>query len=243
MGESLSGKVALVTGASSGIGRALAKMLAREGATVVLAARSGERLEALAAELGKDRASFIAVDLAKADDTDRMIAETLERHGRIDILLANAGIYVPGDIIENDPADWDQMISLNVSSVFRSVRAALLGMSERGEGDIIVTSSISGHQALHWEPVYSATKHAVQSFVHGVRRQAAPFGVRVGEISPGVVLNELWGYNDQASIDAKVATKEGIRSQDVADAVHFMLTRPPNVTIRDLVILPQNQDI
>lgn len=243
MGESLSGKVALVTGASSGIGRALAKMLVREGATVVLAARSGERLEALAAELGKDRASFIAVDLAKADDTDRMIAETLERHGRIDILLANAGIYVPGDIIENDPADWDQMISLNVSSVFRSVRAALLGMSERGEGDIIVTSSISGHQALHWEPVYSATKHAVQSFVHGVRRQAAPFGVRVGEISPGVVLNELWGYNDQASIDAKVATKEGIRSQDVADAVHFMLTRPPNVTIRDLVILPQNQDI
>lgn len=243
MGESLSGKVALVTGASSGIGRALAKMLVREGATVVLAARSAERLEALAAELGKDRASFIAVDLAKAGDTDRMIAETLERHGRIDILLANAGIYVPGDIIENDPADWDQMISLNVSSVFRSVRAALLGMSERGEGDIIVTSSISGHQALHWEPVYSATKHAVQSFVHGVRRQAAPFGVRVGEISPGVVLNELWGYSDQASIDAKVATREGIRSEDVADAVHFMLTRPPNVTIRDLVILPQNQDI
>ena len=243
MGESLSGKVALVTGASSGIGRALAKMLVREGATVVLAARSAERLEALAAELGKDRASFIAADLAKAGDTDRMIAETLERHGRIDILLANAGIYVPGDIIENDPADWDQMISLNVSSVFRSVRGALLGMSERGEGDIIVTSSISGHQALQWEPVYSATKHAVQSFVHGVRRQAAPFGVRVGEISPGVVLNELWGYNDQASIDAKVATREGIRSQDVADAVHFMLTRPPNVTIRDLVILPQNQDI
>jgi ribitol 2-dehydrogenase len=96
---------------------------------------------------------------------------------------------------------------------------------------------------LHWEPVYSATKHAVQSFVHGVRRQAAPSGVRVGEISPGVVLNELWGYNDQASIDAKVATREGIRSEDVADAVHFMLTRPPNVTIRDLVILPQNQDI
>jgi ribitol 2-dehydrogenase len=135
------------------------------------------------------------------------------------------------------------MISLNVNSVFRSVRAVLSGMSERRSGDIIVTSSISGHQALHWEPVYSATKHAVQSFVHGVRRQAAPHGVRVGEISPGVVLNELWGYNDQASIDAKVATREGIRSEDVADAVQFMLTRPPNVTIRDLVILPQNQDI
>jgi ribitol 2-dehydrogenase len=243
MGENLSGKVALVTGASSGIGRALAKMLVREGATVVLAARSVEKLEALAAELGKSRASVIAVDLTKSGDNDTMIAQALERHGRIDILLANAGIYVPGDIVDNDPADWDQMISLNVNSVFRSVRAVLSGMSERRSGDIIVTSSISGHQALHWEPVYSATKHAVQSFVHGVRRQAAPHGVRVGEISPGVVLNELWGYNDQASIDAKVAAREGIRSEDVADAVQFMLTRPANVTIRDLVILPQNQDI
>jgi ribitol 2-dehydrogenase len=243
MGESLSGKVALVTGASSGIGKALAKMLVREGATVVLAARSTEKLEALASELGKSRASFIAVDLTKSGDTDTMVTQALERHGRIDILLANAGIYVPGDIVDNDPADWDQMISLNVNSVFRSVRAVLSGMSKRRSGDIIVTSSISGHQALHWEPVYSATKHAVQSFVHGVRRQAAPLGVRVGEISPGVVLNELWGYNDQASIDAKVATREGIRSEDVADAVQFMLTRPPNVTIRDLVILPQNQDI
>jgi ribitol 2-dehydrogenase len=243
MGESLSGKIALVTGASSGIGRALARMLVREGATVVLAARSAEKLEALAAELGNDRASAIAVDLTRSSETERMVAEASDRHGRIDILLANAGIYVPGDIVENDPADWDQMISLNVNSVFRSVRAVLSGMSEQGSGDIVVTSSISGHQALHWEPVYSATKHAVQSFVHGVRRQAAPHGVRVGEISPGVVLNELWGYNDQAAIDAKVATREGIRSEDVADAVQFMLTRPPNVTIRDLVILPQNQDI
>ncbi|WP_275540463.1 SDR family oxidoreductase [Rhizobium tubonense] len=119
------------------------------------------------------------------------------------------------------------------------MRAVLPGMFARGHEDITVTSSISGHQALHWEPVYSSTKHAVQSFVHGVRRH----GVRVGEISRGVFVNKLWGYHDHASIDAKVATWEGIRSEDVADAVRFMLTRPPNVTIRDLVILSQNQHI
>jgi ribitol 2-dehydrogenase len=243
MGESLKGKIALVTGASSGIGRACARMLVAEGATVVLAARSEDRLEALAAELGKDRASVITVDLAKTADTDLMVQQTLQRHGHIDIFLPNAGIYIPGKIVENDPADWDQMIALNINSVFRSVRAVLPGMFERGRGDIVVTSSIAGHQALHMEPVYSATKHAIQSFVHGVRRQSAPHGVRVGEVAPGIVLNELWGYHDQASIDAKVATREGITSEDVADAVRFMLTRPANVTIRDLVILPQRQDI
>jgi ribitol 2-dehydrogenase len=243
MGGSLSGKVALITGASSGIGKAVARMMGREGATVVLAARSADKLDALAAELGKGRASTIAVDLAKPADTDRMVEQTLARHGRIDILFANAGIYIPGDVVDGDPDAWDRMISLNVNSVFRSVRGVLPGMFERGAGDIVITSSIAGHQDLHWEPIYSATKHAIQSFVHTLRRQAAPHGVRVGEVSPGVVLNELWGYHDQASIDAKVATREGIRSEDVADAVHFMLTRPANVTIRDLVILPQNQDI
>ncbi len=243
MGESLSGKIALVTGASSGIGKAVARMLVREGAKVILVARSVEKLEELAVELDTARAGIIAVDLAKAAGTDAMVEEAMARHGRIDIFFANAGIYVPGDIVDGDPDLWDQMISLNVNSVFRSVRAVLPGMFARGSGDIIVTSSISGHQDLHWEPIYSATKHAIQSFVHSLRRQAAPQGVRVGEVSPGVVLNELWGYHDQASIDAKVATREGIRSEDVADAVHFMLTRPANVTIRDLVILPQNQDI
>jgi ribitol 2-dehydrogenase len=116
-------------------------------------------------------------------------------------------------------------------------------MIERKSGDIIVTSSISGHQAIQWEPVYSASKHAVQSFVHGLRRQVAPHNVRVGAVAPGTVLNELWGYRTPAEIEAKVASHEGLRSEDVAEAVLFMLTRPPNVTIRDLVMLPQNQDL
>ena len=242
MHTSLAGKVALVTGASSGIGRALAVALAREGATLALAARSAERLEATRALAGAD-ALTIPVDLAHPAEVERMVAATLDRFGRIDVLLANAGIYVPGDVKDGDPGAWEEMIAVNLSSVFRAVRAVLPGMIERRSGHIVVTSSISGHAALHWEPVYSATKHGIQTFVHGLRRQVAPMNIRIGEVSPGIVLNELWGYSDPAVIAAKAAAHEGLLSEDIADAVVFMLTRPARVTVRDLVILPQNQDI
>jgi len=243
MSRDLKDKVALVTGASSGIGRALARMLAGQGARLALVGRSAERLEAVRAEFPDTEALAIAADLTQQAEVERTVSETLARFGRVDILLANAGLYLPGDVVETDPDQFDEVIGVNVNAVFRAVRAVLPGMIERGSGEIIVTSSIAGHQALHWEPVYSATKHAVQAFVHGVRRQVAPYGIRVGAIAPGVVLNELWGYSDPAAIAAKAAAREGLLSEDVADAVHFMLTRPANVTIRDLVILPQNQDI
>ena len=242
METSLRGKVALVTGASSGIGRSLAAMLSAEGAQLALAARNEERLRAVADAAGSD-ALVLPVDLARPADVDAMVAATLDRYGRIDVLLANAGLYVPGDVVEGDPARWDEMIAVNVSSVFRAIRAALPSMIAQGSGHIVVTSSISGHAALHWEPVYSATKHAIQSFVHGLRRQVAPHGLRVGEVSPGIVLNELWGLTDPDEIAAKADAHSGLLCDDVADAVRFMLTRPPRVTIRDVVILPQNQDI
>lgn len=243
MGRDLSGKIALVTGASSGIGRAVARSLAVQGVHLALAGRSAERLEALASELRGVETFIVPGDMAKPEDVDRTVAGTVERFGRIDILLANAGQYMPGNAAEGDPDAWDQVIAVNVNAVFRAVRAVLPAMIERRSGDIIVTSSISGHQAIHWEPVYSGTKHAVQSFVHGVRRQVAPYNVRVGAIAPGMVLNELWGLHDPDEIEARVARREGLRSEDVADAILFMLTRPENVTIRDLVILPQNQDL
>jgi ribitol 2-dehydrogenase len=242
MGQDLSSKVVLVTGASSGIGRAMAKTLAAEGMKLALVGRSAERLDAVAAQIGGD-ALALAADLTKAGEVDRVVKETIRRFGRVDILLANAGLYIPGDVADGNPDAWDELLSINVNSVFRLVHAVLPGMIERRAGHILVTSSISGHQALHWEPVYSASKHAIQSFVHGLRRQVAPHNIRVGAIAPGVVLNELWGYTDPAAIEAKVESREGLRSEDVADAVLYMLTRPANVTIRDLVILPQNQDI
>lgn len=242
MRQDLTGRVALVTGASSGIGRAMARALAAEGMRVALIGRSTDRLNLLVDEIGS-QAAAIAADLTNADQLENAVAETFARFGPIDVLLPNAGVYISGDVAEGDPDAWDRLIAINVSSVFRLVRAVLPGMIVRRSGHIIVTSSVSGHQAIHGEPIYSASKHAIQSFVHGLRRQVAGHNIRVGEVSPGVVLNELWGYTDAASIAAKVEEREGLQSEDVAEAVVFMLTRPPNVTIRDLVILPQNEDV
>jgi ribitol 2-dehydrogenase len=242
MTQSIKGKVILITGASSGIGRAMARLLAKEGAKLALSARSEDRMRALAAEIGGDPL-IIPADMTKPAEVDAMVERTLAHHGRVDIFLANAGIYVPGQAAEGDPAAWEEMIAINISSVFRAIRAVLPPMIAARSGDIIVTSSISGHQAIHWEPVYSATKHAVQAFVHGVRRQIAKHNLRIGSLAPGMVLNELWGYNDPAAIERDVADHKGLRSEDVAEACLFMLTRPANVTIRDLVMLPQGQDL
>ena len=242
MNQSLAGKTMIITGASSGIGRAAARLFAREGARLVLTARSAERLAAVAQEIGGDPL-VIPADLTEAAEVGAIVVEAERRFGHVDILFANAGSYISGDVAEGDPDAWDRMIGVNVNGVFRTVQAVLPGMIARRSGDVVVTSSISGHQAIHWEPVYSATKHAVQSFVHGVRRQVAPHNVRVGSLAPGMVLNELWGISDPAEIDRRVAAHGGLRSEDVAEALLFMLTRPAHVTIRDLVMLPQNQDL
>ncbi len=242
MGQKLAGKVALVTGASSGIGRATALALAEEGVKLALVGRSAERLKAVAGKTGGE-VLVLPADLTEPGTVKSVVDATIQRFGRIDILLPNAGLYIPGDVAEGDPDAWDELIAINVNSVFRLARAVLPGMIARGGGQIVVTSSVAGHQAIHWEPIYSASKHAIQAFVHGLRRQTMKQNIRVGSVAPGVVLNELWGYTDPAAIDAKVEAREGLRSEDVADAVLFMLTRPANVTIRDLVILPQIQDI
>jgi ribitol 2-dehydrogenase len=240
MPEALDGKVAIVTGASSGIGRAVAQELLARGAAVVIAARSRERVEEAAAALG---CAGVVADVTSAEDVARLIDGTIETHGRIDILVANAGVYVGGDLWESDPEALDRLLTTNVNGVVRTVRAVLPHLLERGEGDILVTSSVSGHQAIHWEPVYSASKHALQAFVHTMRRQLVGTGVRMGAIAPGIVLNDLWGVSDPAEIEDKIARGEGIRSEDVADAAAYMLTRPRHVTIRDLVILPRDQPI
>ena len=242
MNQSLNGKIAIVTGASSGIGRAVAYELAKHGVKQVLTARSKDRLVALADDLDTE-AIIVAADMTSPKDIRSIVEQAIAEFGRIDILLANAGIYISGDIIIGEPDAWDQLISTNVTGVFRLVHAALPHLVSQRSGDILVTSSISGHQAIQWEPIYSASKHAIQSFVHGLRRQLLTSGIRVGAVAPGMVLNELWGMIDPAEIDRKVEQGAGLRSEDVAEAITFMLTRPQNVTIRDLVMLPRAQDL
>ena len=242
MVQSLKGKIAIVTGASSGIGRAVACELARHGVKLVLTARSGDRLTELAEHL-RSESVIVQADMTSPKDIRTVVERAIDGFGRIDILLANAGIYISGDVADGEPDAWDQLISTNVTGVFRLVHAALPYLLTQKSGDILVTSSISGHQAIHWEPIYSASKHAIQSFVHGLRRQLLTTGVRVGAVAPGMVLNELWGITDAAEIEQKVNRGAGLRSEDVAEAILFMLTRPQNVTIRDLVMLPRAQDL
>jgi ribitol 2-dehydrogenase len=242
MNYDLAGKIIVVTGASSGIGRATIRVLAAEGCKIALVARESDRLRKVADEIG-DAAFVVPTDLARPEETDRMVETVLGHFGRIDVLLANAGIYIHGDVADGDPDDWDRLLQINVASVFRAVRRVLPGMIARGEGDILVTSSIAGHQAIPWEPIYSASKHAIRSFVHGLRRQVLKQDIRISSVSPGMVLNELWGIASQEEIDRRAEAREGLRSEDVAEAILFALTRPRNVTIRDLVMLPAGQDL
>ena len=239
----LEGRVALLTGASSGIGLAAAQALAGEGCHVVAVARDEERLAALAAEQPA-LVSTIAADVSDPDAAQQIVDEALRRHGRLDIVLPNAGIYVGGDLVDASAEQISALIATNVTGVMALVRAALPPLLAQGSGDILVTSSVSGHQDIEWEPVYSASKHAVQSFVHTVRRLYADSGVRIGAIAPGVVLNPLWGFVHGSPEEAeRIAEGTGIRSSDVADAMLFMLTRPAHVVVRDLVLLPTGQPI
>jgi ribitol 2-dehydrogenase len=242
MMQALKGKSVLVTGASSGIGRASARAFAKEGMRVAVSARSTDRLRELVKELGPD-AIMLPADLTSAAETDELIRQAIAKLGRLDVLFANAGVYIAGQVADGDPAEWDKLLALNVGSVFRSINRVIPHMRGNGGGDILVSSSISAYQAIHFEPVYSASKHALNAFLYGVRRQVIQDKIRVGVIAPATVLNELWGYTDPGSIDKKVALREGLRSEDVAEAAVFMLSRPPHVAIRDLVMLPQALDI
>jgi ribitol 2-dehydrogenase len=242
MPNSLSGKVAAVTGAASGIGLACARAMLEAGARVALVDLAEDRLQSLCAELGKD-AIPVAVDLLDPSSVARMIPSILEKTGQLDIFHANAGAYVGGEVAGGDPDAWDRMLSLNVNAVFRTIHAALPHMIERKSGDIIVTSSVAGFVPVVWEPIYTASKFAVQAFVHTLRRQVVKHGIRVGEVAPGPVLTALLKDWPKAKLDEALASGSIMEATEVADAVLFMLTRPRNVTIRDLVILPYALDL
>jgi ribitol 2-dehydrogenase len=243
MPQDLEGKVVIITGASSGIGAESARQLAQHGCRLTLAARQGDKLEALAAELDTDVLA-LRTDVTQRQEVVAMVEATIERFGRVDVMFANAGVYVPGQAIEGDPDAWANLMKVNVDGVMYCAHAVLEQMKAQGSGDILVSSSISGFVDIDWEPIYSASKHAVNTLVHTLRRQVAPLGLRVGLIAPGPVATELWDKTDPDEI-AQLADVEHsfIRAEDVARAVVFMLSQPPYVTVRDLVILPQGQDI
>lgn len=242
MSESIKGKVAAITGAASGIGFACARAFVDEGAKVVLIDRAEDRLVKCCAELGSN-ALPLAMDLLNPADHAAMLPRILDLAGGLDIFHANAGAYIGGEVANGNPDEWDRMLNLNINAAFRSVHAVLPHMIAQKAGDIVFTSSVAGVVPVVWEPVYTASKFAVQAFVHTVRRQVAKHGVRVGAVLPGPVVTALLDDWPKAKMDEALAQGSLMQPKEVADAVVFMLTRPRNVTIRDLVILPNSVDL
>ncbi len=225
MTDSFEGKVAAITGAASGIGLACARKLLDEGATVVLIDRAEDRLRALCSELG-ERCRMLVVNLLDGQEVSGMLPRILAEAGRLDIFHANAGAYIGGAVAEGDPDSWDRMLNLNINAAFRSVHAVLPHMIAQKSGDILFTSSVAGVVPVVWEPIYTASKFAVQAFVHSTRRQVAPHGVRVGAVLPGPVVTALLDDWPKAKMEEALANGSLMQPQEVAEAVYFMLSRP-----------------
>lgn len=242
MTNKLEGKTAAITGAASGIGLACTKILIENGATVVLVDRNEEQLNKVCADLG-DKAKPLVVDLLDGAQVSAMPEKIEELVGPLDIFHANAGAYVGGAAAEGNPDQWDRMLNLNINAAFRCVNAVLPGMIERKTGDILFTSSVAGVVPVVWEPVYTASKFAVQAFLHATRRQVSQHGIRMGAVLPGPVVTALIDDWPKAKLEEALANGSLMQANEVAEAVLFMLTRPRNVVIRDLVILPNSVDL
>ncbi|TWB91147.1 ribitol 2-dehydrogenase [Bradyrhizobium macuxiense] len=242
MAKQLEGKVAAVTGAASGIGLASSEAMLAAGARVVMVDRDAAALAALAGTHG-DAAIPLVIDLLDPNACATLLPRVLEKAGQLDILHANAGIYVGGDLVDADSAAIDRMLNLNVNVVMKNVHDVLPHMIARATGDIIVTSSLAAHFPTPWEPVYASSKWAINCFVQTVRRQVFKHGIRVGSISPGPVISALLADWPAEKLQEAKAAGSLLEASEVAEVVMFMLTRPRGMTIRDVVMLPTNFDL
>jgi len=238
-------KVMLITGATSGVGKALAEHFYKKNYKLVLVGGSKEKVNKQS-KIFKKNTLFLCADLTKSKDIKRIVSESITKFKKIDILIANAGLYEPDKIISGNPDRWDRVISVNVTSVFRLVNSVLPYMKKNKFGDIAITSSISGHQAIHWEPIYSASKHAIQSFAHGLRTQISKNNIRVISIAPGMIMTELWDLDpikNKKYIKDMINKGNALDVKEVVSCFDFALSRGRGANIRDLVILPTNQNL
>ncbi len=242
MNARLEGKTAAITGSAAGIGLACAKAMLDAGAHVILIDRDEEKLAALTDELGAN-CHAVSVDLLDGVAVSAMLPQLLEFTGSIDIFHANAGSYIGGQVSEGDPDAWDRMLQLNTSAAFRSVHTVLPHMIARRSGLVVFTSSVAGVIPVIWEPIYTASKHAVQAFVHSTRRQLIPHNVRMGAVLPGPVITSLLDDWPQDKMDEALEAKALMEAKEVAEAVMFMVTRPEGIVVRDLTILPHGLDM
>ncbi|MGX1480604.1 UNVERIFIED_CONTAM: NADP-dependent 3-hydroxy acid dehydrogenase YdfG [Streptomyces canus] len=253
MASKLTGTVALVTGASSGIGEATARQLAEHGASVALVARRKDRLDALAAEIEKAGGTALVVE---ADITDRNQAEaaverTVEHFGRLDTLVNNAGLMLLGPVVGADAEEWERMIAVNVKGLLYTTRAALphllkaAGDGTRRVADIVNISSVAGRVAMNGLGVYNLTKFGVNGFTESLRQEVTQRHVRVGVLEPGGVYTELASHNKPEIQDTMITPLLGVveflAPEDIADGVTYMVTRPRHASISGLWIMPTEQ--
>lgn len=241
MSQSLEGKIAVITGAASGIGLATTETLLAAGATVVMVDWNAASLTALTGKFG-GKAIAQVTNLLDAESCAAMIPEILQKVDHIDILYCNAGTYIGGDLTETTGEAIDKMLNLNVNAVIKNVHDVVPHMTARGTGDIVVTCSIAGHYPTYWEPVYASSKWAITCFVQTMRRQLIPHGIRVAQVSPGPVVSALLADWPEENLRKAKESGSLMDPSEVADAVEYILTRKRTVTIRDMIVLPTNFD-
>jgi len=230
----LKNKTAIVTGASSGIGQAIAEHLANEGANVVIAARREDKLKQIADHINQqDKGSALAVvtDITNQTDVENLVKQATEAFGDIDILVNNAGVVGNGRITDGKLNAWDSMIDVNIKGVLYGINACLPRMRERGTGHIVNTASVSGFEVTKTSAVYSATKFAVRAISMGLEKELARTGVRVTNISPGMVETER--TEDRLPEDRK-----SLETANIANAVIYAVTQPDHVNVNEITVRP-----
>ena len=253
MGERLDGTVAVVTGASSGIGAATAQRFAAEGATVVAAARRADRLDELVAEINAGGGSAVAVqcDVADRDQAVGLIETTVAEHGRLDTLVNNAGVMLLGPIVDADPEDWERMIGVNVDGLLACTHAALPHLlrsakeSDRKVADIVNLSSTAGRFPRVGSGVYNLAKHGITAFSESLRQEVTTRSVRVSVVEPGAVATELIDHLSPTALDGfwqRFTGVERLLSEDVADTIAYIVTRPRRVAINEVLMRPTDQE-
>ena len=244
----LSGRVAAITGASSGIGEATALTLARAGAAVSLAARRTDRIEELAKRIEADggRAVAVATDVADEEQANAFVKRTKEELGRLDVLVNNAGVMLLGPVIGADTGEWRNMIDVNLLGLLYCTHAALPIMGEQGSGHIVNVSSVAGRFASFGSAVYNLTKFGVNAFSEGLRQEVAAANVKVTVIEPGFVATELQGHNTHPMVvDAIEKMREEIGEllapDDIAEAILYSVGGPERVAVNEVLVRPAGQ--
>jgi NADP-dependent 3-hydroxy acid dehydrogenase YdfG len=244
MSEGISNKVVVITGASSGLGEATARLLAAEGATVVLGARRADRLQTLARELG-GKAIAVETDVTDRAQVKALVDKAVQGFGRLDVMLNNAGVMPQSRIEQLKVDEWDQMVDVNIKGVLYGIAAALPVMRAQKSGHFINVSSVAGHKVGPGSSVYAATKFAVRALSEGLRQEVKPYNIRTTVISPGAVVTELPNtITDPVAAERvqKLYAEVGIAPSSFARAVAFAISQPEDVDINEILFRPTRQE-